>query len=141
MANVMSVIGFVTGMVVMQTCIVVWIATFLTKPVERARRRLESKPGRCMLTGLVCLVVTLVLFGAFLLVRVRVNELLAQGIDDLFTMLSVNRIEGDARVITYASGWLVFGPVMVAAVIGSAAFSELFAERVRRRFEIGRAHV
>jgi hypothetical protein len=105
MANVLTFVWLVIAYIVTSTALMVWIALMLPRPVEAARRRLETRPGRSFALGLLFWIVTMVF----------AMSLLKEGRGAHLQLL----------------GWAVMAPGLASSVIGGAAFAELVAARIR----------
>lgn len=105
MANVLTFVWIVIAYIVTSTSLMVWTALMLPKPVEAARHRLETRPGRSFVTGLLFWLVTIVVAMSFLK-------------------------EGRGAHLQLL-GWIFMAPALTASVVGGAAFAELVASRIR----------
>jgi len=105
MANVLTFVWIVIAYVVTSTSLMVWTALMLPTQVERARQRLETRPGRSFVQGLVFWLVTV--FFAVSMIK-----------------------EGKAAPLQLI-GWIFMAPALASSVVGGAAFAQLVAARIR----------
>jgi len=131
MANVYSIAFTVLGVVFAHCCLLVWTAIVLPSTVERARRRIETRPVSSFLVGLVCCLLTIGLFAGFSAIRARI----VPRVDELLQYLSVHlqftRTYNDAWILTNWFVWPLAAPVFAGWIFGGAGFSQLFAIRAR----------
>lgn len=105
MANVLTFVWIIVAYIVTATSLMVWTALMLPKQVERARLRLETRPGRSFGMGLVFWLITVVF--AVSLIK-----------------------EGQAAPLQLI-GWALMAPGLASSVVGGAAFAQIIAGRIR----------
>lgn len=131
MANVYSIAFSVVGIIAMHSCLLVWTALLLPRPVERARQRLEGRPVASLLLGLFSCLLTAGLVCGFLLFRLQSVAWVSDSLEYLSESLHFTRFYNDAWIITNAFVWLLAAPIMMGAIVGGAGFAQLFAVRAR----------
>lgn len=131
MANVLSVVYAVIGFVVMHTAVLIWTALMLPRAVDRARQRLMVHPVISFIWGLVFFALTLVGIAAYLPLRGVGERMLNDGFQNLATRLEATRAYGDTWFLINVPTWLIAAPILAGAVVGGAAYSQIFAARAR----------
>jgi hypothetical protein len=129
MASVYSIAFSVVGIIAIHSCLLVWTALLLPRPVERARQRLESRPVTSLLMGLFSCLLTIGLVSAFLLFRPQSVRGVAELLEFLADNLHITRFYNDDWIITNLFVWLLAAPMMAGAIVGGAGFARLFAAR------------
>jgi hypothetical protein len=107
MANVMAVVWLLIGWISAHTAALIWTALMLPGPVERARRRIETRPVVSFFLGLGVAFVTIVVVASM----VREGQ------------------QGGLQLL----GWAMAGPMLAAGVVGGAGLAQILAERIQRR--------
>jgi hypothetical protein len=131
MANVYSIAFSVLGVVVAHCCLLVWTAMLLPGPVERARRRIETRPKASLLIGLICCLITIGLIAGFSMIRARIVPKLDGWLEYLSVHLQFTRTYNDAWILTNGLVWLLAAPVLAGLIFGGAGFAQLFGIRAR----------
>ena len=129
MANVYSLVFSVIGIVTMHSCLLVWTAIIVPRPVERARRRLENCPWVSFFVGVGCSLFVSAVVGSLMLVRPQSIQWVSNGLEYLSEIFYFTRFYNDAWIITNLILWLPATPLMAAFIVGGAGFAQLFAER------------
>jgi hypothetical protein len=104
MGIVMGVTASVLGFAAALVGLVLWTALLFPRPAAAARAGLESRPGRCFLTGLFLVV----LLGVPMLALLRSPNGLAK-----------------------LAGWIAALPLLTILVLGFAGMAQLLGERLR----------
>jgi hypothetical protein len=131
MANVYSIAFSVLGVVVAHCLLLVWTALILPAPVERARRRIETRPIFSFLIGLVCCLVTIGLIAGFSAIRTRIVPRIDDALEYLSVHLQFTRSYNDAWILTNGLVWFLAAPVLAGLIFGGAGFAQLFGIRAR----------
>jgi hypothetical protein len=131
MANVYSIAFSVLGAAVAHCCLLVWTALVLPGPVERARRRIETRPVSSLLIGLFCCLLTIGLIAGFSVFRARLVVKFDDALEFLSVHLRFSRTYNDAWIATNGIVWLLAAPVLAGFIFGGAGFAQLFAMRAR----------
>ncbi len=131
MANVYSIAFTVLGVVVAHSCLLVWTAMVLPGPVDRARRRIETRPISCLLIGLVCCLITAGLIAGFLAVRIHIVVKMDELLQYLSDRLQFTRFYNDAWILANGLVWLLTAPILAGFVFGGAGFARLFGIHAR----------
>jgi len=131
MANVYSITFSVLGVVVAHCCLLVWTALILPLPVDRARRRIETRPISSFLIGLICCLVTIGLIAGFFAFRERIVARLDELLEYLSVHLQFTRFYNDAWILTNGIVWFLAAPVLAGLIFGGAGFAQLFGIRSR----------
>ena len=131
MANVYSIAFTVLGVFLAHSCLLVWTAIVLPGPVERARRRIETRPVSSFFVGVACCLATLCLLGVFFWLRgplvPRVEDLL----EYLAARLQFNRWYNDTWMLANGLVWILVAPVLAGFIFGGAGLAQIFAIRAR----------
>lgn len=131
MANVYSIAYTVLGIVAAHCLLLVWTAVVLPAPVERARRRIETRPLATFFVGLVACLLTVGLVAGYSALRAT----LLPKLDDLLAYLSVHlqftRTYNDAWILVNAAAWIFAAPILAGFIIGGAGFAQSFGIRAR----------
>jgi len=131
MANVYSIAFTVLGVVAAHCCLLVWTAIVLPGPVDRARRRIETRPVSNFFIGLACFAATVCLFGGFSAVRAQLVPKIDDGLEYLSVHLQFTRSYNDAWVLTNWLQWPLAAPVFAGFIFGGAGFAQIFGIRAR----------
>ena len=132
MANVYSIAFTVLGVVVAHCLLLVWTAMVLPGPVERARRRIETRPISSFLIGLVCCLLTVGLIAGFSVIRIRIVPKVGRSASNILSVhLQFTRSYNDAWILTNGLVWLLAAPVLAGLIFGGAGFAQLFGIRAR----------
>lgn len=129
MANVLAWAFFVVGVIVMLSCLLVWTAYMLPRPVTRAQRQLELHPWQSFFAGLVVLAIAGGTYFLALSMRAKLREQLEILLDMMARYAGVARYAGDAGTVAHELLYVSIIPFAIALVIGGAAFARLFAQR------------
>ena len=138
MANVYSVAFSVAGIILMHTCLLVWAAVVVPRPVERARHRLEAHPLASLIAGLGCCLLIGAFVGGFMLIRPQSVRWVSDSLEFLSESFYFTRFYNDAWIITNLIVWLPATPLLAAFVVGGAGFAQLFADRARAMTTVDR---
>jgi hypothetical protein len=131
MANVLSTVYFVIGVVVTHSCMLIWTALLLPRSVRRAQLQLHNRPIRSGVLGVVICIVTVLLFAALLSFRPYMLRGVNHLLESLSQRLDVGRSYNDAWVLANLLGWILTIPAFAAVIVGGAAFAQTFANRAR----------
>jgi hypothetical protein len=104
MGLVMGVTAVLLGVAAALLAVMVWTALIFPRPAARARRALESRPGRSFLLG--CVLVALVGWP-------------------------VRALLGSAHGIEKLAGWSLAFPLFALLAIGMTAMAQLLSERLQ----------
>ena len=111
--------------------LVVWTALILPAPVARARTRLETRPVASLIAGIGFFLLTLLVYGGFLLVRHSWLVFLSNQLDQASASLQFGRFYNDVYILGNFVAWPLAAPAMAGWVIGGAGFAQMFATRAR----------
>lgn len=132
-AIVSAVTNFVTGFILIQSCLIVWTAVLFPLTVQRSRLSIERYPAYTLCIGFAGLLGLAVLTSGLLLLRMPCIDMVSQLLSALFNFLSVNRFSNDAYMIVHGIGWMLLGPFFWAWTVGEAAVAEIFSRRMQQR--------
>lgn len=130
MANVLASAFAVIGVIVMLSSLLVWTAYMLPRPVTRAQHHLETQPWQSFFAGLVVLAIAAGTFFLALSMRAKLREQLELFLDTLTKFAGVARYAGDAGTMAHELLYVTIIPFAIAIIIGAAAFSRSFAQRI-----------
>jgi hypothetical protein len=131
MANVLSTVYFVIGVIITHSCMLIWTALLLPQSVRRAQVQLQKRPVRSGIIGIVVCLATVLLFAAILAFRPYMIRGVNHLLESLSQRLDVSRTYNDAWVLANLLGWILTIPAFAAMVVGGAAFAQTFANRAR----------
>ncbi len=131
MANVYSIAFTILGVVVAHSCLLVWTAIVLPRPVERARRRIEGRPVLSFIAGLIFCLATAAAVGGYLMIRARIEPRLDEGLNYLSVHLQFTRTYNDSWILTNLLAWILTIPVLAGFIFGGAGLAQIFAIRSR----------
>jgi hypothetical protein len=131
MANVYSIAFTVLGVVVAHACLLIWTAIVLPNPVDRARRRIETRPISCLLIGLIGCLITVGLIAGFFVIRVQVVLKVNDLLEYLSSHLQFTRFYNDSWILANVVVWLLAAPALASFIFGGAGFAQSFGGRAR----------